>query len=194
MLTEEEKPTTSEEDIVLFDDLYVTYSTFKNGFTFTRGGNSYQWIAKHEFIPPSENRCIKWPYDEDVKWDLCQHASLAIQGRAEYVFETPNGFTSYEWKKGWHNVENGGGYLPSGLFSRVFYDDFTLCCILQRSARQLAPAYLYSVFEDSITLDVDAAFIHYATGPRQKETDFDIPAGSTINIGSLNFAIVGYRI
>ena len=40
-------------------------------------------------------------------------------------------------------------------------------------------------------LDRAALFAHYATGVRQKQTDFDLPAGHALDVAAGDITIVG---
>ena len=126
------RPTVTDEVIPINDDLDINYGVFKNGFTFRRAANSWRLWPMLEFVPPRLNPTIAEMYDAGVNWTLCEHVSVCINGSADYVFEGPDGPITQVWTPGCHNVENGGGYLPAGEFTRRFHDDFTLCCVVQK--------------------------------------------------------------
>ncbi len=93
---------------------------------------------------------------------------------------------------GCHNVENGGGYLPAGEFARRFHD-FTLCCVVQKFRRTPGVQYHFEVVTGPAVLDRDALFVHYATGARQRQTDFDLPAGHGLDVAAGDIVIIGRR-
>ena len=109
-----------------------------------------------------------------------------------YVFTGPDGPLTQVWTPGFHNVENGGGgYLPTEEFTRRFYDDFALCCVIQKFNRMPGVRYHFEVVTGPLVLGSDALFVHYATGPRQRQTDFGITAGELIEAGPTDIAIIG---
>lgn len=188
-----ERPTASEQLISLNDDLDVSYSVFKNDFTYRRAANSYRLWRMQEFVPPSQNAIIADMYQRGVSWTFCEHVSVAINGTADYVFESPDGPITQVWSYGWHNVENGGGYLPFGEFTRTFHDDFTLCCVIQKFKRATDTQYAFEVVKVPKVLERDVLFVHYATGPRQTQTDFNLKAGDMVEIATPDdIAIVGW--
>lgn len=95
------------------------------------------------------------------------------------------------WTPGFHNVENGGGYLPAGEFTRRFHEDFTLCCVVQKFRRTPGVQYHFAVVTGTVVLERDALFVHYATGARQKQTDFDLPAGHALDAAPGDITIIG---
>jgi hypothetical protein len=185
------RPTVTDEVIVINDDLDVNYGVFKNGFTFRRAANSWRLWPMLEFVPPKLNPTITDMFDAGVAWTLCEHVSVAVSGWAEYIFEGSDGPITQVWTPGCHNVENGGGYLPAGEFTRCFHDDFTLCCVVQKIQRTPGIQYHFEVVTGSAALGSDALFVHYVTGARQRQTDFDLVAGHVLDIAPSDIAIIG---
>ncbi|OYW86680.1 MAG: hypothetical protein B7Z20_06890 [Sphingobium sp. 32-64-5] len=185
------RPTVSDETVPINDDLDINYGVFRNGFTFRRAAGSWRLWPMLEFVVPHANRMIGDMYDAGVTWTLCEHVSVAINGRADYVFEGPDGPITQVWMPGCHNVENGGGYLPAGEFIRTFHDDFTLCCVVQKFQRTPGVQYQFEVVTGSAMLASDALFAHYATGVRQRQTDFDVPVGHALDVGPGDITIIG---
>ena len=129
-------------------------------------------------------------YQAGVAWTLCEHVSICVNGSADYVFEGPDGPIIQTWTPGCHNVENGGGYLPAGEFTRHFHDDFTLCCVVQKLKRTPGVQYRFEVLTEPHVLMQAALFIHYATGPRQRQTEFNPAPGYTVDLGAGDIAII----
>ena len=185
------RPTVTDEVIAINDDLDINYGVFRNGFTFRRAANPWRLWPMLEFVPPRLNTTIAEMVDAGVAWTLCEHVSVVINGWADYVFEGPKGPITQRWTLGCHNVENGGGYLPAGEFTRRFHDDFTLCCVVQKFRRTPGVQYHFEVLIGPAVLDREALFVHYATGVRQKQTDFDLPAGHALNTAPGHITIIG---
>lgn len=185
------RPTVTDEVIAINDDLDINYGVFRNGFTFRRTANSWRLWPMLEFVAPRLNPTLAEMYDAGVLWTLCEHVSVCINGSADYVFEGPKGPITQRWTPGFHNVENGGGYLPAGEFTRRFHDDFTLCCVVQKFRRTPGVQYHFEVLTGPTLLDREALFAHYATGARQKQTDFDLPAGHALDAAPGDIAIIG---
>ncbi len=190
-MQEDRRPTVSDETVPINDDLDINYGVFRNGFTYRRGANSWRLWPMLEFVPPKLNTTIAEMYEAGVAWTLCEHVSIAINGRSDYTFTGPDGPITQVWTTGFHNVENGGGYLPAGEFTRQFQDDFTLCCVIQKFKRAPDVRYHFEVVTGPAALDRSALFVHYATGSRQRQTDFDVPAGQLIEPGPSEIAIIG---
>lgn len=185
------RPTVSDETVPINDDLDINYGVFKNGFTFRRAANSWRLWPMLEFVAPRTNRVIGDMHDAGVAWTLCEHVSVAINGWADYVFEGPDGPITQVWTPGCHNVEHGGGYLPAGAFARTFHDDFTLCCVVQKFRRTPGVQYQFEVVTGLAVLDREALFVHYASGVRQKQTDFDVPVDTAIDVAPGDITIIG---
>ncbi|EQA99130.1 MULTISPECIES: hypothetical protein [Sphingobium] len=185
------RPTVTDEVIAINDDLDINYGVFRNGFTFRRAANSWRLWPMLEFVAPRLNPTIAEMYDAGVAWTLYEHVSVVINGWADYVFEGPKGPITQRWMHGLHNVENGGGYLPAGEFTRRFHDDFTLCCVVQKFRRTPGVQYHFEVLTGPAVLDREALFVHYATGARQRQTDFDLPPGHTLDLAAGDIAIIG---
>jgi len=185
------RPTVTDEVIAINDDLDVNYGIFKNGFTFRRAANSWRLWPMLEFVPPKFNAIIAEMYDAGVAWTLCEHVSVAVNGRAEYVLEGPDGPITQVWTPGCHNVENGGGYLPAGELTRSFHDDFTLCCVVQKFQRTPGIQYHFEVVTGPVAIGSSALFVHYATGDRQRQTHFDLAAEHVLDIAPSDIAIIG---
>lgn len=185
------RPTVTDEVFAINDDLEINYGVFRNGFTFSRPANSWRLWPMLEFVAPKLNPTIAEMVDAGVAWTLCEHVSVCINGSADYVFEGPDGPITQVWTPGCHNVENGGGYLPAGEFTRRFHDDFTLCCVVQKFKRTPGVQYHFEVLTGPAVLDREALFVHYATGVLQKQTDFDLPAGHSLDAAPGDIAIIG---
>lgn len=142
------------------------------------------------FVPPRLNATIAAMYQAGVAWTLCEHVSICVNGSADYVFEGPDGPIIQTWTPGCHNVENGGGYLPAGEFTRHFHDDFTLCCVVQKLKRTPGVQYQFEVLIEPTVLSEAALFIHYATGPRQRQTDFNPTPGYAVDLAPGDIAII----
>lgn len=190
-MQEDRRPTVTDEVIAINDDLDINYGVFRNGFTFSRAANSWRLWPMLEFVAPKLNPAITEMYGAGVAWTLCEHVSVVTNGLADYVFEGPDGPIMQRWTPGFHNVENGGGYLPAGAFTRHFYDDFTLCCVIQKLNRTPGVRYHFEVVTAPVVLGSDALFVHYATGVRQRQTDFNIAAGEQIEASPTDIAIIG---
>jgi len=184
-------PTVSEDIVPINDDLEVRYSLFKNDFVYVRPAGSWRLWQPLEFVPPTTNRVIADMLDAGVAWGLYEHVSVAIGGRADYVFTGSDGPLAQVWTPGFHNVENGGGYLPTEEFTRRFYDDFALCCVIQKFNRTPSVRYHFEVVTAPVVVGSDALFVHYATGARQRQTDFGITAGELIEASPTDIAIIG---
>lgn len=184
------RPTVTDEVIAINDDLDINYGVFKNGFTFRRAANSWRLWPMLEFVAPKLNPTIAEMYDAGVAWTLCEHVSVAINGWADYVFEGPKGPITQRWTPGLHNVENGGGYLPAGEFTRHFQDDFTLCCVVQKLKRTPGVQYRFEILTEPSVLTQAALFIHYAAGPRQRQTDFNPTPGYAVDLAPGDIAII----
>ena len=106
------------------------------------------------------------------------------------MFEGPDGPITQVWTLGCHNVENGGGYLPADALTRHFRDDFTLCCVVQKFQRTAGVQYHFEVLTEPGALSEPALFVHYAAGPRQRETDFNLPPGHPLDLAPGDIAII----
>lgn len=184
-------PTVSEDIVPINDDLEVRYSLFKNDTTYVRPAGSWRLWQSLEYAAPVANRAIADMHDVGVVWGLYEHVSVAIQGRADYVFTGPDGQITQVWTPGCHNVENGGGYLPTEEFTRRFFDDFALCCVVQKFNRAAGVQYHFEVATGPTELDRAALFVHYATGARQRQTNFGLAAGYVLDIAPDDIAIIG---
>lgn len=186
-------PTVSEDIVPINDDLEVRYSLFKNDISYVRPAGSWRLWTPLEFVPPVANRAIADMHDAGVAWGLYEHVSVAIGGRADYLFTGHDGEITQVWTPGFHNVENGGGYLPTEEFTRRFFDDFALCCVIQKFNRTNGVQYHFEVVTGPAVLDRDALFAHHATGTRQRQTDFDLPAGHVLDVAPSDITIIGRR-
>jgi len=184
------RPTITDEVIAINDDLEINYGVFKNDFTFRRPANSWRLWPMLGFVPPRLNATIAEMYQAGVAWTLCDHVPICINGSADYVFEGPDGPIIQTWTPGCHNVENGGGYLPAGEFTRHFHDDFTLCCVVQKLKRTPGVQYRFEILTEPSVLMQAALFIHYATGPRQRQTDFNPMPGYAVDLAPGDIAII----
>lgn len=186
------RQTINEEEITLTPGLKVNYSTFEDGFVFPRPDIGWRHLPALDWVAPVQNEAITGPISDGVQFDFRQHVSVAVAGRAVYQLSAPEGIIGYDWSVGTHNVDNGGGYLPLGRFVRTFYDGFTLACILPTPEADPDARYSFEVLTSTKVLDAPALFVHYCAGIRQKQTDFDIPAGVEVPVMAGDIAIVCY--
>ena len=168
------RPTVTDEVIAINDDLEINYGVFKNDFTFRRPANSWRLWPMLGFVPPLLNATIAEMYQAGVAWTLCEHVSICINGAADYVFEGPDGPIIQTWTPGCHNVENGGGYLPAGEFTRHFHDDFTLCCVVQKLKRTPGVQYRFEVLSEPGALSETALFTYQCTATYDAAADAGI--------------------
>lgn len=183
-------PTAREDVLPINDDLEIRYSLFKDGTTYVRPLGSWRLWTPQIFVPPAANRVIGDMYDVGVEWDLYEHVSVAVAGEADYVFAGPEGEITQRWTAGCHNVENGGGYLPRDTFTRHFLEGFELCCVIRRFGRSSGSAYRFEIATEPTVLTEAAAFVHYATGPRQRQTDFNAMPGYALDLVAPDIAIL----
>lgn len=183
-------PTAREDVLPINDDLEIRYSLFKDGTTYVRPQGSWRLWAPQQFAPPAANRVISDMYDAGVEWDLYEHVSVAVAGDADYVFTGPEGEITQRWTAGCHNVENGGGYLPRDSFIRHFLEGFELCCVIRRFGRWSGSAYRFEIATEPTVLTEAALFVHYATGPRQRQTDFNTMPGYALDLVASDIAIL----
>jgi hypothetical protein len=186
-----EKPTSSEEVFVINEDLNAHYSTFKDGFSFFRRGDSWPNWEKLPYRDPSENPWLIEAVADGVKFERCEHLSVVLKGHAVHTLQTPTGPKDYVWNVGDHTLDQGIGYLPSEYNTRVFSDGFTTCCIVQPFAGRDTPArYSFEVLTGPKTLDRDALAVHYCA---TKQTVTGTAAGVHLAIAVGEIAIVVYQ-
>lgn len=183
-------PTAREDVLPVNDDLEIRYSLFKDGTTYVRPQGSWRLWTPQIFVPPAANRVIGDMYDAGVEWDLYEHVSVVVAGEADYVFKGPEGEITQRWTAGCHNVENGGGYLPRDTFTRHFLEGFELCCVIRRFGRSRGSAYRFEIATEPTVLTEAAAFVHYATGSRQRQTDFNTMPGYALDLVAPDIAIL----
>jgi hypothetical protein len=188
-----EKPTVSEESFIINEDLTVYYTLFKDNYTFTRPANSWSRWREFPYLIPNTNNSLMENHNDGVELKCCEHVSVVTQGTATYTLITNNGPKDYLWEYGTHNVDNGLGYLPTDIFTRVFHTGFELCCIVQPIlGRTTEASYSFEVVRGAKTLDNDTYAVHYATGTMAKQTQFNLPSGTEIDIGANDLAIAIY--
>jgi hypothetical protein len=183
-------PTAREDMLPINDDLEIRYSLFRDDMTYVRPQGSWRLWTPQLFLPPAANRVIGDMFDAGVEWDLYEHVSIALKGEAEYVFTGPDGDITQTWRPGFHNVENGGGYLPRQIFTRHFRNDFELCCVIPRFGRSSGANYRFKVLTEPTALTEAAFFVHYAAGPRQWQTDFNAMPGYAVDLAPGDIAII----
>lgn len=183
-------PTSREDVLPINDDLEIRYSLFVNDTSYVRPQGSWRLWTHQPFVPPTANRAIGDMYDAGVNWDLFEHVSIALGGEADYVFTGPDGEISQTWRAGCHNVENGGGYLPRDSFTRHFRNDFKLCCVIRRFGRSSGANYRFEVATEAVVLSEAALFVHYAAGPRQRQTDLNAMPGYAVDLAAGDIAII----
>lgn len=199
------KPTVSDESIDINSLLKVTYTHFKNEFTFTRPANAWAWFGWKElpFVPPVNNPELRNPYDGGVEFICREHVSVCVAGNAEYILAGTDGDLTYNWTIGTHNVENGVGYLPNGVFTRTFHNDFVLCCVLQKEEHKANDlTYNFNIVNQTETLSRDVEFIHVALGSinvngtdyNQKQNIYNLTAGQVVTLSEGAIGIVGYTV
>lgn len=186
-----ERPTSSEEVFVINEDLNAYYSTFKNGYSFFRRGDSWPHWEKLPYRDPSENPFVMQSVAAGAKYDCCEHVCVALSGSAIWTMTTPEGQESYLWERGSNNVDTGFGYLPAEDFTRVFSNDHTTCCVVQPfRGRDTAARYSFEVLTGPKTLDRDALAVHYCA---TKQTVTGIAAGVHLAIAVGEIAVVVYQ-
>ena len=183
-------PTAREDVLPINEDLEIRYSLFRDGATYVRPQGSWRLWTPQIFAPPETNRVIGDMYDAGVEWGLYEHVSAAVAGEADYVFTGPEGEITQRWTPGYHNVENGGGYLPRNTFTRHFIRDFELCCVIRRFGQSTGVNYRFEVVTEPSVLSMAAQFVHYATGARQRQTDFNPAPGYAVDLAPGDIAII----
>lgn len=183
-------PTAREDVLPINDDLEIRYSLFLDGTTYVRPLGSWRLWTPQIFVPPNTNRVIRAMYDAGVQWDLYEHVSLAVAGTADYIFTGSAGEIIQTWQAGYHNVENGGGYLPRDSFTRHFRNNFELCCVIRRFGRSSGTNYRFDVITEPTALSEAALFVHYAAGPRQRQTDLNAMPGYAADLAAGDIAII----
>ena len=63
--------------------------------------------------------------------------------------------------------------------------------MVQKFQRTPGVQYHFEVVTGPAVLDRDALFVHHATGVRQKQPDFDLPAGHALDLAAGDIAIIG---
>lgn len=63
--------------------------------------------------------------------------------------------------------------------------------MVQKFQRTPGVQYHFEVVTGLAVLASDALFIHYATGGRQRQTDFDVPAGHVLDVAPGDITIIG---
>ena len=146
------------------------------------------------YVAPSTNPWLLKTITDQVQFDCCEHASVALNGTASYIMMTPNGPKNFAWQRGTHNVDNGVGYLPTEEFTRTFSNNFTLCCVIQPFKNRSGEfTYSFEILTKSTVLVKDAVCVHYCTGVKEKQTEMNISANTTINIDITDIVIVVYQ-
>ncbi|RYM12879.1 hypothetical protein [Sphingobium cupriresistens] len=63
--------------------------------------------------------------------------------------------------------------------------------MVQKFRRTPGVQYHFEVVTGPAVLDRAALFVHYATGARQRQTDFGLPAGHSLDAAPGDIAIIG---
>lgn len=196
------KPITSEEYLDINDSFWAHYGYFKNNFSYTRPPNAWSHWSEKQFIAPTSNFFLSDPYNKGVEFGCYEHVSVCVGGNADYILMSTDGEITYNWDFGKHNLENGWGYLPKGQFTRNFYNDYVLCCLIQKPNRPTNLTYNFEILTETQDLSKDVEFLHVACGNvnidstdyTQKQTVYNISAGKSIDISANSIAIIGYTI
>jgi len=184
----------TEEVIDLNDDLSIHYTTFRDGYVFTRPAGSWRTWRQHPFSPPTGNVNLLQNHLDGVEFGCCEHVSVVLSGSATYELTTPYGTANYLWSRGAHNVANGFGYLPLERFTRTFRNGFSMCCVIQ-PIRGLgeAPVYSFEVVAGNVIAPRDAYAAHICGGPAVRSTVFGLSAGDVLEAGPDGLSILIYR-
>lgn len=204
-IVEKLKPITSEEYVSINDSLWAHYAYFKNGFTFNRPAGHWGAWSEKPFVAPTSNYHLANPYSKGVEFGCYEHVSVCVNGDAEYILAGTDGSLTYDWVFGVHNVENGWGYLPKGVFNRVFHNDFVLCCILFKDDKDPDLTYNFEVVQTKsapIVLAQDYAFAHVATGQatydgiqyNQKQNIQNLSSGNQLDMAVNTIVILGFEV
>lgn len=196
------KPVHSEEYIDINSSFWAHYGYFKNDFSFDRPSNCWRNWIQRPFVAPQTNYFLKDPYDKGVEFICCEHVSVCVNGNADYILNGTDNTITYDWTLGVHNVENGLGYLPNNGFTRVFHNNFELCCIIQKPDRPANLTYNFQVLNSNQILDGDVEFLHVAAGSvtvdgteyAQKQTAFNLTSGANVTFAVNSIGIVGYTV
>jgi len=187
-------PVISETVVPINDDLEIRYSLFIDGEIYERVAGSYRIWQCLPFTYPVNNTSLQGCCNAGIELGCYEHVSVAISGNADYVFPKPTGTFIQQWSYGMHNVDNGLGYLPTGDLTRTFHDGFELCCVTQKLFHRKQGTYRFEVLTGSKALDADALFVHYCTGIRREQTEFNLTSGQFLEVNSPDIAIVCYQI
>ena len=69
-------------------------------------------------------------------------------------------------------------------------EGFELCCVIRRFGRSSGTNYRFEVMIEPTVLAEAALFAHYATGPRQRRTDFNPMPGYAVDLAAGGIAII----
>lgn len=196
------KPTVSEETIAIGFSLEAVYTQFKNNFSYTRVAGTWANWTEKLFVAPTENYFITDPFNEGVKFGCYEHVSVCVAGKSDYTLVGDTKNVTYEWGVGAHNVENGWGYLPKDNLTRIFYDNFTLCCILCTPNKPENFIFNFEIIKASQNLTRDYSFAHVALGHatyndvqyEQKQTVYNLTNGSHLDIEPNSILILGWGV
>lgn len=152
---------TTDTFISLNDDLNVVYSTWENGAVFRRLVPLWSSLRTREFIAPKKNLLIASLIEQGVEWVLAEHVSITVQGEVRYRYDTAEGTVDDLGYPGSHNVDNGGGYLPSRQFTRWCGLNHISCCVVPKQGIVPAVEYDFSIEQAA---DPTALFSHEVQG------------------------------
>lgn len=196
------KPITSEEYLDINDSFWAHYGYFKNNFSYVRPPNAWSHWSEKQFTAPISNYFLSDPYSKGVEFGCYEHVSVCVNGNADYILMGTDGEITYNWDFGKHNVENGWGYLPKGQFTRIFYNDYVLCCIIQKPNRPANLTYNFRVITESENLPQNVEFLHVAYGNLdvngssyiQKQTVYNLNSETSLSLSPNSIIIAGYTI
>jgi hypothetical protein len=199
------KPLTSEEYVSINDSFWAHYACFKNEVVFERPANYWKHWAEKSFIPPTSNYYLSDPYSKGVEFGCYEHVSICVNGDADYILTNGEETFTYNWAFGAHNVENGWGYLPKGEFTRVFNNDFVLCCILFKNEKNRDITYNFEVIQTVSTpfaVERDYSFAFVAAGQATydgvqysaKQSIQPVLAGNTLALADDTVVILGFEV
>jgi hypothetical protein len=202
IILEKIKPITSEEYLDINDSFWAHYGYFKNNFSYTRPPDSWSKWSEKQFIKPTNNLLVAEAHDKGVKFGCYEHVSVCVSGNSDYIMVGTEGTITHDWNFGIHNVENGWGYIPKDEFTRIFYNDYVLCCIIQKPNRPANLTYNFRVITENENLPQNIEFLHVAYGNlevngssyTQKQTVYNLNSGTSLSLSPNSIVIAGYTI
>lgn len=192
------------------EDVYVSYSHFKNNFTFERPG-ALSWFSQQAkpWQEPVDNCFVQTVRNAGVNFLLFEHVSVVLSGNIEYKFTTADGsvfdFSDCEGcELGSCNVDNNLGYVPADTWWRTFSDDCRTACILFNPDRDTSREYRFQVIKNISELQTsrDFEFLHVCSGSvlydnqtyNSQQNLFSIPNNSELSLAENTVLIAGWTI